>query len=119
VLNGGLFALLGLHDVAEALADDEAAAMLTSGISALVALLPRWDVGWWSRYDLYPFRVPHLASLAYHELHEHQLRALYRVTGRPELVAFADRFGGQRASWLRRNGALVAKVGFRLAVRRS
>jgi heparosan-N-sulfate-glucuronate 5-epimerase len=118
VLNGGIFALWGLLDVAVALDDAGARRDFEEGVDTLAALIDRWDTGWWSRYDLFSHRAPNVASFAYHELHIEQLRALMLVAPRPELESALARFVAYSDSSLCRSRAFAAKVRFRLLVPR-
>ena len=119
VLNGAIFALWGLRDVAVGLGDAEADSAFEAGVDALAASIHRWDTGGWSRYDLFPHRVVNVASGAYHELHTAQLEAMHALAPRAELARAADRFAGYAASPTRRAGALARKGLFRLAEPRS
>jgi hypothetical protein len=119
VLNGGLFATWGFRDVAVALGDDAARGDWEAMVATLRDNLRRWDTGWWSRYDLFPHRVPNLASSFYHALHITQLRAMARLSGEAAFGATADRWEGYAASRARRTGAFAAKAAFRLAVPRN
>jgi hypothetical protein len=119
VLNGALFALWGLRDVAVGLGDGEAARDFQAGVDALAASIDRWDTGSWSRYDLHPHRVTNVASRAYHELHVTQLEAMDELAPRPELRAVAARFAAYDASRARQAQALARKVLFRIAEPRS
>lgn len=118
VLNGGIFALFGAHDVAAGLGDDEAARTFADGVRALGANIGRWDTGRWSRYDLYPHPVVNVATLGYHRLHIAQLRALHLLNPELRLDDIAERFERYERSRLRRAEALARKVVFRLVVRR-
>ena len=118
VLNGGIFALWGLRDVAVGLGDADAAADFERCVGALAASIDRWDTGAWSRYDLYPHRVTNIASPAYHELHVIQLEATHEMAPRPELAAAAERFAAYSASPVRRAAAFARKALFRAAVPR-
>jgi heparosan-N-sulfate-glucuronate 5-epimerase len=119
VLNGAVFALWGLRDVAVGLGDAGAGRDFQAGVDALAASIQRWDTGSWSRYDLHPHRVTNVASRAYHELHVSQLEAMDELAPRPELRAAAARFAAYDASRARRAGALWRKVLFRVAEPRS
>jgi hypothetical protein len=119
VLNGAVFALWGLRDVAIGLGDGQAARDFEAGVDALEANIHRWDTGSWSRYDLYPHRVTNVASRAYHELHVAQLEAMDELAPRPELRAAATRFAAYDGSRARQAGALARKVLFRIAEPRS
>lgn len=119
VLNGGIFALWGLHDVAAALGEERAHRRFEDGVDALAESIDRWDTGYWSLYDLFPHPVPNVASAAYHALHSIQLRATDMIAPRPELAAAADRFEAYGRSRACRYRALVRKAVFRAAVPRS
>lgn len=80
ILNGWIYALWGLRDMSRALGDAEAEEMAQASTRCLLALLPRYDVGWWSRYSLYPHRLADLAKLFYHRLHVDQLEVMHALT---------------------------------------
>jgi heparosan-N-sulfate-glucuronate 5-epimerase len=115
VLNGAIFALWGLRDVALGLGDGDAAREFDAGVDALAASIKRWDTGAWSRYDLHPHRVVNVSSGAYHDLHVAQLEAMDALAPRPELRAAAERFAAYAASPARRAGAMARKALFRVA----
>jgi heparosan-N-sulfate-glucuronate 5-epimerase len=119
VLNGAVFALWGLRDVAVGLGDGDAAREFEAGVDTLAASIQHWDTGSWSRYDLHPHRVTNVASRAYHELHITQLEAMDELAPRPELRAAATRFAAYDASRSRQAAALARKVLFRIAEPRS
>ena len=72
VLNGWIFALFGLYDLAILSPDSAFLSPLSSSVSALAGVLPAFDSGFWSYYDLRGT----LASPFYHRLHIAQLRAM-------------------------------------------
>lgn len=118
VLNGAVFALYGVYDVWKGLDDDDAGRLFTESVDTLAANVHRWDLGWWSRYDLFPHPVPNVASSAYHLLHVGQLRALARLAPRPELTAAADRFERYAENPWNGRRAFAQKAAFRLLVPR-
>lgn len=118
VLNGGIFALWGVRDVAVALGDADAGRLFEAALDALAAGIRRWDLGYWTRYDLYPHRRVNIASNAYHELHIDQLAAMNAVAPRPQLVEAETRFRRYYESRIKRGRAFAGKVAFRLAVPR-
>jgi hypothetical protein len=119
VLNGGIFALWGCHDVAMALGDSTAARLWSDGVDALARSIDRWDTGSWSRYDLHPHPVTNVASSSYHVLHLSQLRALLRLEARPELERALARFQAYQDMRRCRAEAFARKVLFRLVVPRN
>lgn len=72
ILNGWIFALYGLYDLAIADDSQEAQETLEATLSALLARLRMYDAGFWSFYDT----SGTLASPFYHRLHIAQLEAL-------------------------------------------
>lgn len=92
VLNGMLFALLGLWDVAARHPDGavarEAAALAADGLEAALEMLPRFDLGDWSAYALDGRR----ASVHYHRIHVAQLDAIAALTGDARVAAWGRRF---------------------------
>jgi heparosan-N-sulfate-glucuronate 5-epimerase len=114
VLNGGLYALLGQYDVAVGLDDADARARFAEGSETAARNLHRWDTGHWSRYDLYPHRISHVASPWYHRLHIAQLDVFHRLTGRSEFrdrAIFFERYAASRAN---RTRAFAQKALFRM-----
>ena len=120
VLNGAIFAVWGLHDVWVGLDDHEAGRQFAEATDTLARNLHLWDLGYWSRYDLYPHRGPaNVANFNYHRLHVRQLRAFQRMAPRPEFESMAARFAGYEAHRYNRVRAYVQKAGFRVVVPRS
>jgi heparosan-N-sulfate-glucuronate 5-epimerase len=118
VLNGGIFAIWGVRDVAVGLGDAEAAQLFEAAVDALAAGIGRWDLGYWSRYDLYPHKRVNVASNAYHQLHIDQLAAMNAIASRPALVDAEARFRSYHARRLNHARAFAGKVAFRLVVPR-
>lgn len=100
VLNGHIFALLGLYDFGLFFDDTKYLTMAEQAVESLVKNWRLWDAGYWTYYDLYqPMR---LASPMYHELHIRQFKVLAGLFGRPELLAVAERWQAfQRSMWCR------------------
>ncbi|GAA3590632.1 hypothetical protein GCM10022419_086570 [Nonomuraea rosea] len=86
VLNGYLFALIGVHDVGELLGDATAKEMFQRGLRTLDRVLPLYDLSYRTTYDLLhytrtPATAPNPARWSYHSLHVTQLSALDAITG--------------------------------------
>jgi hypothetical protein len=113
VLNGWTFALLGLHELANVTGDPGVRRLFRESAAGLISLLPRYDVGWWSRYSLYDHGRPDLAKPFYQRLHPVLLDALNLVHPDRRLVDMARRWESQIT--LRALGrATVDKLAFRL-----
>ena len=93
VLNGWIFALWGLYDVAVARPGPLAGRSLTAfqdGITSLARRLPRYGLaGGWSRYDLRSHTPINVASPFYHHLHIQQLWALSQLVDDPVFATTA------------------------------
>jgi heparosan-N-sulfate-glucuronate 5-epimerase len=126
VLNGWIWALWGVYDVAVSLAGEansplgsvaaQAQVSFDLGAAALAARLPLYDTPLnWSRYDLFPHRIVHVSSPFYHRLHIEQLRAMSRL--RPEHAVYgeaADRWEAGARAAVSIGYGLVRKVAFRV-----
>ena len=89
ILDGYLFSLLGLYDVAEATGNERVHALLQDGLDGLTHELPFWDYhGIWSWYGSHGYLCPP----HYHILNTALLRALGRLTERRILVECARRW---------------------------
>jgi len=116
VLNGHLFALFGVYELAIAVSDEQAQRLFEEAVSSLKSNLFRYDTGFWTLYDLHPTR--RLASRDYVAIHVQQLRILSQVTGVKLFDETARRWYGYlrsprcRLRWL--VGKLVERVRLRL-----
>jgi len=92
VLNGFIFAILGIYDFAQYKEDDHANQFFLKLIDSLSHNLNRYDCGYWSYYDQHP--PLRLASKAYHRLHIEQLKVLSEITEEKIFKIFEDRWRG-------------------------
>jgi len=116
VLNGWVFALVGLGEYADAFDDAEAGLLAAESRVSLVAALPDYDKSYWSRYDLFPsFPKAFLANRFYHRLHIAQLSALHSMTGEPALQEHADRWARYLGSPLCRFRYELHRLAFKAA----
>jgi len=111
ILNGWIYSLWGLWDVAVALGDEGARVAYSATLNCLRQMLDKYDIGWWTRYSLYPHRLPDLAKPFYHRLHIDQMEVLYRVTGFDEFGSAARRWRGYDTP-VRRAAAIAQKITF-------
>lgn len=95
VLNGWIFALFGLHELATVAREPEARELFQRSSAGLVELLPRYDVGWWSLYSLHDHGRQDLAKPFYQRLHPVLLDALALIRPEPLLGQYADRWRAQ------------------------
>lgn len=94
VLNGMLFALIGLHDFAEYFGDARARACFAAGARGVKQNLFRYDTGYWNLYDLH--RSRRLASPMYVDIHVRLLKIFAQLTREEIFIAAARKW---RAYW--------------------
>ena len=99
VLNGMIFSLWGIYDFMRVFPENKLAKKIfDDGISTLKNILPEFDLGFWSRYNLceadwYPQIDP--ATIGYQRLHVTQLEMLFKLTSEVVFKEYADRFSEQ------------------------
>jgi hypothetical protein len=89
VLNGNIYTLYGLSYLVKE--DSSYAELYRKGIMGLKALLPRFDAGVWSRYDL----AGNPANAFYQRVHVEQLEDLYNKTGDLVFLDYSQKFKWQ------------------------
>uniref|UniRef100_H2YXW6 heparosan-N-sulfate-glucuronate 5-epimerase n=1 Tax=Ciona savignyi TaxID=51511 RepID=H2YXW6_CIOSA len=102
VLNGFMYSLIGLYDFKALLEDKfESYELVTrlydDGMTSLKAMLPLYDGGSRTFYDLRHFMVqmpPNIARWDYHTTHISQLVLLYSVTKDPVFKKYIDSWTG-------------------------
>jgi heparosan-N-sulfate-glucuronate 5-epimerase len=115
VLNGWIFALWGLYDVAcSPERGGEAGAAFQGGVATLGARIEQYDIAnRWSRYDLFPHPFPNVASPFYHRLHIEQLAALVRLAPNDSIARVEARWRKGMSSLPAQAAAVAAKIAFR------
>jgi len=98
ILNGAIFALWGLYDYKEFNNDPRLERDYNQGLETIKKNLYRYDLGFWSAYDI----KRTIASYAYHnEVHTLQLRVLYDQTGDEVFLKYAtkwEKYGEKRVN---------------------
>ncbi|CAH0555986.1 unnamed protein product [Brassicogethes aeneus] len=100
VLNGFIYALLGLYDlkvIAPPGEADEAEFLFNDGMDSLRNMLPLFDMGSVTSYDLRHFTIhtaPNLARWDYHATHVNQLLLLHTIDSDPLFAQTAERWIG-------------------------
>ncbi|NXB51385.1 GLCE epimerase, partial [Leucopsar rothschildi] len=98
VLNGFMYSLIGLYDLKETAGEKlgkEARLLYERGMESLKAMLPLFDTGSGSVYDLRHFMLgtaPNLARWDYHTTHINQLQLLSSIDDAPLFRDFLKRW---------------------------
>jgi len=99
VLNGMIFSLFGIMDFTRVFPNNKLAKKLyEEGISTLENILPDFDLGFWSRYNLckaewYPQIDP--ATVGYQRLHISQLEVMFQFSPNTTFKYYVEKFKEQ------------------------
>jgi hypothetical protein len=114
ILNGFLWALLGVFDYSLAYPDSNAKSIFERGVATLRRNLQRYDTGYWSLYERSGTRLKMIASPFYHRLHIVQLKVMATLTGEKLFAEVADRWEGYAKQRRNRARAFIEKSAFKL-----
>jgi len=89
ILNGFIYSIFGLYDAYNATNDKRLQSLLEETLGTLVRNLERYDIGYWSLYDLY-HEMP--SSVKYHQLHIEQLLGLSKITNDKIFVLYSKKW---------------------------
>lgn len=95
VLNGFIFSLIGLYDVHNIINNNTAKKLFDDGIKTLENILPLYDLGNGSSYDLqhiHTYTPPIKARWRYHCTHIEQLKTIYLITKKEIFKIYYERF---------------------------
>jgi len=113
VLNGFISSILGIRDLYIFTENKKAEELWEECIETLHFMLPFYDLGYWSSYDLRRNRI-NIASDFYHKYHIVQLQLLHLLTGEKIFDTYAEKFESYRRNWFYRGEAQMKKVFWRL-----
>jgi len=114
ILNGFMWASWGIYDYWLATGDEDARQLFAATMKTLKRNLDKYDVGFWSLYELAGTRLKMLASPFYHRLHIAQLGVLYKLTADDIFARYAEQWSSYRNRFFNRNAALAYKSAFKL-----
>ena len=114
VLNGFIWALWGVYDYYLLTKDDTAKKVYGLAVKTLQDNLQRFDIGFWSLYDLSSLRLKMIASPFYHQLHIVQLQVMGQLTGEEVFKVFAARWASYQKRALNRWRAFLYKLIFKV-----
>ena len=106
ILNGWMFALMGLYDYHLAFNNLEIKDLFIRTLSTLKKHLPDYDSGYWSYYDI----RKHVSSPFYHNLHIAQLKAINMIEPDEELSYYINKWSKYKESTLNHYRALLLKI---------
>jgi hypothetical protein len=113
VLNGFIWALWGVYDYYLVTGSDRAKNIFEDAVETLHANLERYDIGYWSLYDLSSLKLKMIASPFYHQLHIVQLTIMHELTGKEVFRKYKDRWESYQKRNLNRVRAFAYKLVFK------
>ena len=114
ILNGFMWALWGVWDYFLATDEGKPKELFERCVETLTSNLHRYDIGFWSLYELSGTKLKMIASPFYHSLHIVQLEIMFRLTGDEIFRMYVERWTTYRASRMKKARALGQKVAFKV-----
>jgi hypothetical protein len=114
ILNGFIWAAWAVYEYFLATGLRDAMTLFAAAVKTLETNLARYDLGFWSRYELSATLLPMIASPFYHRLHVTQLRVMHRITSGKIFDQYAERWEGYARSRSKRSRAFCYKGAFKL-----
>jgi len=114
ILNGFFWALWGVYDYYLLTKSEEAQKLFNNYTKTILHYLPKYDIKFWSLYELTPQRIQSIASPFYHHLHIVQLEVMYRLTGERMFAEYGERWRAYSKYAFYRFMAKIYKIGFKL-----
>ncbi len=114
ILNGFLWALWGVWDYYLLTNDEKAKNLFNVCVKTLKENLGKYDIGFWSLYDLSEQTLKMIASHFYHNLHIVQLKVTHILTKEPVFEIYHKKWESYGNNFLFKNFALIYKVIFKL-----
>jgi hypothetical protein len=90
ILNGFLWTLWGVYDYFLLTKENSAKQLWEECLKTLQENLEKFDIKYWSLYDLSKTKIKNLASPFYHKLHIVQLKVLYQLSGVETFKKYSD-----------------------------
>jgi len=110
VLNGFIFSLFGLYDLAIHSKSEEAKFFFAQGVESLKNILKFYDLKYWSQYYLFDYPNNYPASFTYHILAAEQLIALHFLTGENIFLIYSEKWKKQGKSVINKLRILIFKI---------
>ncbi len=98
VLNGAIYALLGVYEYWQSTGDETALEVYRKGLNSVRKQLPKYDMGWWSYYDA----IGTIATSKYHQVHIELTRDLYNISNEEVFLKYSERWAKYKSSYFKR-----------------
>jgi len=92
ILNGFIWALWGIYDYFLFTRSKAAKDIFDDYVRTILHYLDRYDISFWSLYELTPQRLKSVASPFYHQIHIVQMDIMHRLTGYKEFLEYSEKW---------------------------
>ena len=110
VLNGFIFALFGIYDLALINNSTKSQTLFNDGVHSLIKLLDYFDIDYWTNYYLFDFPKNYCSSFTYHRLVTEQIKALHIITGKEIFNSYFKRWNFYSNRLINKLRALGSKL---------
>ena len=114
ILNGFIWALFGVYDLWKFTGNKSAKIFYLSCLRTLNDNLYRYDIGYWSKYEMTEYKIRMIASPFYHDLHITQLLILNKITNNNLFYDMANKWLIYKKYRWNRIKAIIEKSVFKL-----
>lgn len=114
ILNGFIWALWGVYDYWLLTKDQKIKDIFNQFCSTIENNLNRYDIGYWSLYELSDNIISMRASNFYHKLHVIQLKVLFKMTGVKSFDDVSNKWSSYRQKKLNVFKATLMKIIFKI-----
>lgn len=114
ILNGFIWALWGIYDYYLLTKNSDVKKIFDDYTGTILQYLPKYDVKFWSFYELTPQRIKSIASPFYHRLHIVQLTIMHRLTAEQQFADYAKKWKRYTENMFYRFAAVAYKSAFKL-----
>nr|WP_321258558.1 D-glucuronyl C5-epimerase family protein [uncultured Pseudodesulfovibrio sp.] len=114
VFDGFLYSFWGVYEYALATGSPEAESMIDRALAWLKDHIDEYDIGFWSRADVYRKSPPCPASRHYHQVHSFLLTAIGSTFDDNQLLSYAEKWAKQDANPIYRKSAMAYKIVYKL-----
>lgn len=114
ILNGFIWGLWGVYDYWLLTKNIEVKKLFNEYVNTLLININKYDIGYWSLYEISDLKIKMRASIFYHKLHIVQLRVLYNMTGEKKFNHLSNKWGGYLDNKFNIFRATIMKILFKI-----
>ena len=114
ILNGFIWGLWGIYDYWLLTKDNSVKKLFNRYIKTVLNNVEKYDIGYWSLYELSNLKIKMRASIFYHKLHIVQLQILFNMTGIEDFKNVSEKWNNYLNKKFNVFKATIMKVLFKI-----